>query len=205
MTTHPDQLYGKPWNEGEYLAVLHAYMSHRSDLPSRDLPWIKTLAKLLGRTEAAVVLRLLNFISLDPQQPPERHGLDHGGPICERIFLKWFNESPDTIAKIAGVVGNMIQPEPQMSLFSPLPVRMPAAFQKYGLMDWLGEGGFADVYCAVDSAGDRVAIKMLKAAAVRKCEEFGRFRREIAAMKMVDHFTKTTWQTSPIILLSSWT
>jgi len=187
VSTDPERLYGKPWNEGEYVAVLDAYLDHHVEIPSTELPWVGELARTLGRTPVSVVMRLLNFVSLDPQQPDDRRGLDHGGPICENMFRRWHEQPRKYIAEVARVARQMVRPDPQMSLFSPLPVRIPKAFGRYEMMDRIGEGGFAQVFKVVDPAGEPAAMKVLKMDLVPCPEAFGRFRREIAAMKRVDH------------------
>ena len=65
--TSPGQLYGRPWNEAEYIIVLHHYLANRSQSSHAGAAHVKQASEVIGRTPAAVSMRMENYASIDPQ------------------------------------------------------------------------------------------------------------------------------------------
>lgn len=184
----PAEAYGHPWDDLEFLVVLDGYLqlhgSHHTERPE-----VKEMARLLGRTAAAVSMRLENFASVDPQTAARRRGLDNAGRNCERIWKNWAHRREALSEAVAlfrqrqlGIAATV-----QARLFQPEAVPVPRAFGRYELMDQLGEGGFGVVYSCIDEKGERRALKIIKTSGVADEEALHRFLREIRALRAVDH------------------
>ncbi|MCB9839020.1 MAG: protein kinase [Phycisphaeraceae bacterium] len=178
--------YGRPWTEAEFLAVLDAYLRHRGEPNHRDVSWVGELAALLGRSPAAVVMRLENYAAVDPAVD-DRRGLDKGGRRCRDIYVEW-HEKPDALRDLARIHLDHVRAARLPNLFEDEVVPIPRAFGKYELMDPLGEGGFGAVYSCLDTAtGEQRAIKVIQRSRIPDPEAFPRLRREIRLLRKVHH------------------
>ena len=183
--SRPSELYGRPWSEREYIIVLHFYFLHKNKPRHLGSEHVSELAYLLGRTPGAVVMRLENYASLDPEV--ERRGLKNVGPIGERVFDEW-SPKRDALKSCANVLLREARSAAQPTLFHPEPVKLPKAFSKYELLDLIGEGGFGVVYSCVNTDDQKTyAIKIIRTDMIRDPMVLGRFRREIKALKSRTH------------------
>lgn len=182
----PKDLYGRPWSEREFIIVLDLYFNRRGkNFSKKDLDIIE-IANKLDRSPASITMRMDNFSSIDPENN-EKKGLIHGGNRCRIIFERW---APDmeTLKKVAEVLIRDISRPIQMPLFEPLPIKIPKAFGKYELQDFIGEGGFGVVYSCIDTQTDKpAAIKFIKTEKIYDERIIHRFRREIKALGMIEH------------------
>ena len=78
--------------------------------------------------------------------------------------------------------------EPGVETGSPLGVGDPRRLGEYAVLARLGEGGQGVVYLARSPSGERVAIKVLHAGALRDPQARARFAREVAAARRVAPF-----------------
>ena len=69
-------------------------------------PEIAALAKLTGRTEASIAMRLGNFMHVDPRSPNE--GLAGGWAQCDPLFRE-FDGVPDLLAEEAASARQRLQ------------------------------------------------------------------------------------------------
>lgn len=88
------------WTDDEMIIVLDLYFKLPFGRLNRNTPEIKALAKLIGRTDNSVALRLVNYAACDPYiLSTGRHGMASGRDRCmpywdqyandkERLFLK---------------------------------------------------------------------------------------------------------------------
>ena len=86
---------GTCWSRDEMIVVFDLYV--RKDQVQGD-PEIRQLASLTGRTEASIVMRLGNFVHVDPLNPNE--GLVGGRAQCEPVFEE-YAEAPDWLSQDA--------------------------------------------------------------------------------------------------------
>ncbi len=179
-------LYGREWNGTELVLTLDTYLDHKDDPRHDNASYVVELAKRLGRTPAAVAMRLENFASIDPQVCG-RAGLRRGGARCRQIFEQWANDR-EGLRKTADLLRRDREARIP-GLFEPLAVDLPSAFGgHYELYEHLDDGGFAWVFqCIHRKTGDLRAIKILKPERIRDKEAFGRFRREIRILKEIRH------------------
>jgi len=183
----PIELYGKPWSERDYLIVLHYYLSNRGNPRHHLSPYIKAAAAIIGRTPAAVVMRMENYASLDPHESVQRVGLINISRLGEKVFNEW-HDKEESLRECALVFIRDIAANNTPTLFDPDPVRLPIAFGKYELLDPIGAGGFGSVYSCLDSqTGAVYALKIIKTGFVDDNETVSRFRREIKALKAISH------------------
>lgn len=181
------QLYGKYWTKREYIIALHYYFLNRLAPCHVDAPFVREVAGLLGRTPASIAMRMENFASLDGEGKPSHKGLSKGGPLCKEVFLQW-KDQPDVLAECAQVYIDEIKEPRSLSLFEPERITMPRAFDKYELLDPLGEGGFAYVFsCIHVSSGQTYALKILKTPHRWSEEPLSRFIREMRILRSVQH------------------
>ncbi len=88
------------WTDDEMIIVLDLYFKLPFGRLNRNTPEVKTLAKLIGRTDNSVALRLVNYAACDSYiLSTGRHGMASGRDRCmpywdqyandkERLFLK---------------------------------------------------------------------------------------------------------------------
>jgi hypothetical protein len=177
------ELYGQPWEPREYLIVLAVYFQNRNLTPMVDSGLVRDIAALLGRTPAAIVMRMENYASLD--QEVSRKGLVHVSPECRRLFAEW-RDRPDYLIATAGFLREEILSRVQPGLFDTPRVRMPEAFRRYELLEPIGKGGFGAVFsCIQRETGRSFAIKIIRGDRVDSKEAIGRFAREIKALKAI--------------------
>jgi serine/threonine protein kinase len=181
------ELYGRPWSEPEYLLALDLYLNY-PDSRSGSSEQIQMLASRMGRTPAAVYMRMENFASLDPERSHSRRGLGNISPLCRRIFDDWY-EKRDHLRSVAEVLSREADRAwSSRTLFDPDPVAVPKAFGKYELLDNIGQGTFGSVFSCVNIESGRFgAIKIIHADRIHDRESLHRFLREIRALKSVSH------------------
>jgi hypothetical protein len=185
--TRPSEIYGKPWNEREYIIVLHYYILHRNEPRHHLRDYVKNTADLLGRTPGAVVMRMENYASLDPLENQRRKGLVNQSALGEKVWKEWANQS-ENLKACAEVLIRDINGKHQPSLFDPEPIRIPRAFGRYELLDPIGEGAFGSVFSCIDpDSQESYAMKIIKTDRISDPEILGRFRREIKALKALSH------------------
>ena len=184
----PNELYGKPWSEREYIIVLHSYFEHWNEARHLNTPFVQELARLLGRTPAAILMRLENYVSLDPEMGDQRQGLVHIGPAGEIAFHGWYSRR-EQLGEIAKVLLRDARAENQPTLWEPETVRLPAAFGgRYDPLDVLGEGGFGIVLSCVDREdGAPYAMKIIRTQRHLDREVLHRFRQEMRALRLISH------------------
>ncbi len=180
-------LYGQPWKEREYVIALHYYFLHRDSPCHEDSSFVKEVAGLIGRTPASIAMRMENFASLDSDARPSHKGLSKGGPVCREMFLRW-KDRRDHLSSCAEVfIRELKEPHP-LSLFEPGQITMPKAFQKYELLDHLGDGGFASVFSCIEPVSRQTfALKILRNENRFANEILHRFLREMRILRNVQH------------------
>jgi serine/threonine protein kinase len=184
---NPSELYGRPWNEREYIIVLYSYLENRGKPRHHLCDYVRDLADLLGRTPGAIVMRMENYASIDPEETALRKGLVNLSALGEQVFNQWITK-PDSLKDCAEMLIRDSQRSSMPDLFEPNPVKIPRAFGKYDLLDSLGEGGFGSVYSCVDSRDQKpYAMKIIHGDRVSDPEMLSRFRREIRALKSLTH------------------
>lgn len=182
-----EQLYGKPWSEREYVIALHFYYEHRESPRHENAAHIQELAKLLGRTPASIVMRMENFGSIDPDANRARKGLAHIAPMCRKVLLEWKDRRPHLRA-CAELLIREVSAAHSLNLFEPDPVKLPKAFDRYELLDRIGDGGFGSVFSCVDvESGREYAIKIIRADNRFDPETLHRFSREMRILSSVMH------------------
>ena len=181
------QLYGRPWNEREYIVALHYYFTHREAPRHETADYILELANTLGRTPSAIVMRMENFGSLDSETNHARKGLANLGPLCRKVFSEW-KDRQETLKACAEVLIRDAGASETMSLFEPETVTMPKAFGRYELLDRIGEGGSGTVFSCVDvSSRKNYAIKIIRADNRFDRETVHRFSREMRILASTEH------------------
>lgn len=186
MTSVPE-LYGKPWGEREYIVALHLYFQHHGESHHDQLQYVHDAARLLGRSPGAIAMRLENFASVDPEITAHRLGLRNLTPLGKRVFDHWSNKR-DALHECAAVLMRENRAKATPNLFEPNPIQIPRAFQKYELLDQIGEGGSGIVFSCVDTATSRVfALKIIRTDRIHDDEALKRFRREIRVLKSLSH------------------
>lgn len=183
--TRAAELYGRPWIEKEYLIVLDEYFRTAGQPRHIYSDYVADLSKLLGRTPASICMRMGNFASVDPEASASRRGLSNVGPMCKKVIDEWSNQR-EALHLCAQVLRREIEP-PRLPLFEPGAVRIPRAFQRYELLDHLGDGGFGHVFSCIDAEGQLYAIKIIHAQRVHDREVLHRFHREMRALKKIRH------------------
>lgn len=186
MSTVND-LYGRPWGEREYIIVLHLYFLHHGEPHHDDLNYVQDASQLLGRSPGAVAMRLENFASVDPEIASRRAGLRNLTPIGKRVFEHW-KDKREALRECAELLIREHRAKSIPTLFEPNPIRVPRAFEKYELLDQIGEGGSGVVFsCFNTSNSKRFAIKIIKTDRIHDTEAIKRFRREIRVLKSLSN------------------
>lgn len=181
------ELYGRPWSPREYIIVLHHYFLHRGECHDKGSLHVCNIASILGRTPAAIAMRLHNFASLDPELNYGRAGLQNIGPLGRNVFYYWISKI-ESLREVAGEYEREAAAANVPDLFNPEPFRMPLAFGKYEVGDAIGDGGFGKVVsCTHADTGKCYAIKIIKPDLVDDEEALARFRREIHVLKSIKH------------------
>lgn len=181
------ELYGKPWTKREYLIVLNAYFLNVGEPRHVGVAYVQKVAQIIGRTPASVVMRLENFASLDTSVSDFRSGLTHINSLGKRLFAEYVSKK-DALKELASFLVQENREKAEPTLFEPNPIQLPRAFQKYELMDGLGEGGSGAVFSCVEAnSGQRFAIKIIRTDRIYDTESLSRFRREIRVLKSIRH------------------
>ncbi|TWT39849.1 Serine/threonine-protein kinase PknB [Thalassoglobus neptunius] len=144
-------------------------------------------ARLLGRPPGAIAMRLENFASVDPEIAAHRRGLRNLTPLGKRVYEHWQNKR-EALHECAEVLMRENRAKATPNLFEPNPIQIPRAFQKYELLDQIGEGGSGIVFSCVDTNTSQVfALKIIRTDRVHDEEALRRFRREIRVLKSLSH------------------
>ncbi len=183
------QIYGTKWSEKEYLIVLNAYFEHQNEPQHADTQFIAEISKLLGRTPHSILYRLQNFASVDPNETdPHRKGKINITEFGRNLFLKWHSQR-DNLKEVAEafVRDERFQFEP--TFFDTEQTRLPTAFLgKYEPLDEIGRGGYGVVFSCLNVENEQIyALKVIDGARARDGESIFRFKREIRALKAIDH------------------
>ncbi len=183
-----ESLYGKIWNETEYIIVLHYYYKYHGYPQHADSSYIQDVAKLLGRTPHSILYRLQNYASIDPEETtPRRKGKVNISQLGSKIFNKW-SIKKDSLKDCAEVLLRDAKASSQPNLFNDLPTKLPKAFKKYELLDQVGHGAFGEVFSCLDTiTGEEFAIKIIDKRKLQDQNCLSRFRREIRALKSIKH------------------
>src|SRR4051812_29443985 len=88
----PSDLYGRPWSEPEYVIVLHYYIANLGSPRHHLSDYVKDAAAIIGRTPAAVVMRMENYASLDPREKGSRIGLVNISQLGRKVFDEWYSK-----------------------------------------------------------------------------------------------------------------
>lgn len=181
------ELYGQPWSEREYIIVLDSYVRHKGGPCHHLCDYVLELSRMLKRTPGSIVMRMENFASLDPEVQQRRVGLKNVGPMCKKVFNAWFTRQ-DHLRSCAEVLLREASAGRTLGLFDPSPVALPKAFDRYELLDFIGDGGFGTVFSCIDTETQQLrAIKIIRTDRVYEDEVRHRFGREIRALKSVSH------------------
>ena len=182
------ELYGLKWTEKEYLIVLHYYLEHRGEAQHADTPFVQDISRLLGRTPHSILYRLQNYASIDPEEKdPRRKGKIHITDFGWRLFNKW-SKKPSSLRDIVELLLRDERAKLEPDRFNPCPVRVPITFKNYELLDEIGRGGFGVVIsCLNTKTEETYAIKVIDGARLSDAECLHRFRREIRALKAIEH------------------
>lgn len=187
QSTQARELYGKPWSRREYILVLYYYFLHPDASHDKNTPSVIDLAAVMGRTPAAVAMRLHNFSSLDRENNKTRIGLQNIGPLGRDIF-SWWRDRLDSLKIVGDEYLRDAKDANTPDLFNPEPMRLPLAFGKYEPLDELGNGGFGTVISCIDPRTNKqYAIKIIRPELVDDIEALSRFRREIGLIKAISH------------------
>jgi tRNA A-37 threonylcarbamoyl transferase component Bud32 len=178
-----NELYGQPWKAREYIVVLAAYVESKGRMLDIESPEIKSLSLLLGRTPAAILMRMENFASLD--STVARKGLINVSPFCREIFDDWANRF-DQLQAVAEFIKHELSAPMQIGLFEAPAARIPTDFNRYEMLELIGQGGFGEVYsCVKKATGELFALKILRADKIQDKESLHRFAREMRALRAV--------------------
>lgn len=181
----PDLIYGRPWSEKEYLIVLHKYFQNIEKSRHKNADWIRQISTLLGRTPSSIVMRLENFGSI--HKADGRKGLNKFGPECNNIFNAW-KDKKEHLESTVDVIVKDFKSDPQLSLFDSNKVEMPIAFEKYELLDHIGDGSSGYVFSCIDTTTDEIyALKIIKSTNLNDYQIVHRFSREINILKNINH------------------
>ena len=191
--SRPKTLYGQPWTTEEYILALDLYFRIQGRPMHAGAPEVVALAGLIGRTPAAVNMRLENYASVDPRKS-HRAALKNISAQVRKTFEK-YNDRRAQLEGIAGYLADeRARPGPrQFDLFGAEPsrVKVPRALGRYELFDEVGIGGYAKVYSCVDTSDDSgtlLAIKIIKLdGAGGDPEHVRRFLREIRLLRQIRH------------------
>lgn len=184
----PHELYGRPWIEREYVLALDGYINFKDDARNPTSQWVQDLAQLMGRTPAAICMRMENFASIDPEVSQARRGLGNLSALCKLVFAEW-SIKPDHLRSCAQAFRRDADHAwSSRTLFDPYPVAVPKAFGKYELLDQIGRGTFGSVYSCINTETNEVAaLKIIHADRVNNDETLHRFLQEIRALKSLNH------------------
>lgn len=181
------ELYGKPWTKREYLIVLNAYFMNEGEPRHVGAAYVQKVAQIIGRTPASVVMRLENYASLDSAVSEFRVGLTHVAGLGRRLFSE-YSKRKESLKELATFLIEENREKCEPTLFESNPIQLPRAFEKYELMDGVGEGGSGAVFSCVDATSNqRFAIKIIRTDRIYDTESLARFRREIRVLKSVCH------------------
>lgn len=84
------------WTYEEVLLALYAYVHVPFNEASNKHPWIVKIAKVIGRSPAAVKMKIGNFGSLDPKLKSSNiSGLTNISKLDELVWNEYFNRWDD--------------------------------------------------------------------------------------------------------------
>src|SRR5688572_7002948 len=101
--TAAGNIYGRYWSEAEYLVVLYYYVRNFGKPRHHMCDYVVDASRLLGRTPGAVVMRMENYASIDPNENKSRKGLVNITDLGAQIFRKWI-QRPDALKECAEVI-----------------------------------------------------------------------------------------------------
>lgn len=97
------------WTREELILTLSVYFQLPFGRLNRNTKEVKELARLIGRTDNSVALRLVNFAACDPYITESgRTGMPAGIPICKPIWDEFANNREDLFLE-AEKIKNRIQ------------------------------------------------------------------------------------------------
>lgn len=88
------------WTDDEMIVVLALYFKLPFGRLNKNTPEVKALAKLIGRTDNSVALRLVNYAACDPYIiETGRHGMSSGKERCMPYWNRYSNDKESLFAK----------------------------------------------------------------------------------------------------------
>ena len=81
------------WTRDELVVTLSLYYQLPFGRLNHSTPEVISLARIIGRSENSVALRLVNFAACDPYiLATGRHGMSSGVKICQPIWNEYYND-----------------------------------------------------------------------------------------------------------------
>ena len=88
------------WSDDEMIIVLDLYFKLPFGRLNKNTPEVKALAKLIGRTDNSVALRLVNYAACDPYiLSSGRHGMASGRDRCMPYWNQYANDKEGLFLK----------------------------------------------------------------------------------------------------------
>lgn len=88
------------WSDDEMIIVLDLYFKLPFGRLNKNTPEVKALAKLIGRTDNSVALRLVNYAACDPYiLSSGRHGMASGRDRCMPYWNRYANDKEGLFLK----------------------------------------------------------------------------------------------------------
>lgn len=84
------------WTKEQLILAIHLYSKLPFGKLDKNTPEVKELASLIGRSNNAVALKLVNFASIDPKlQARGIKGMKNAGELTEQVFRVFYNNWDD--------------------------------------------------------------------------------------------------------------
>lgn len=88
------------WTDDEMIVVLDLYFKLPFGRLNKSTPEVKALARLIGRSDNSVALRLVNYAACDPYiLATGRHGMASGKDKCQPFWNRYANHKEDLFLK----------------------------------------------------------------------------------------------------------
>lgn len=136
------------WTRDEMILALSLYFRLPFGRLNHGTPEVKKLAKLIGRTDNSVALRLVNYAACDPYiLATGRHGMAQGASVCKPYWEEFANDKERLFFEAKQIEARLLQ-QPIEEVLAIEPSQLEGKERLAVVKQRIGQDAFHDMILA---------------------------------------------------------